>query len=188
MPDMRVDPYAPPTAELDGTRLLGGERAEMEQIRRAHLTHEARIRGASLFFILPAIALGLAAPMLFGTTLLDANTPVELITRGGAAILLGLIGALYGWVALGLRRLNPAVRTIATVLAAFMMLYIPIGTLFGAYIVYLLRSSKGGTVFTETYRTIREDTPHIVYRTSPIAWAALIALVGFLVASVLFAV
>ena len=82
---------------------------------------------------------------------------------------------------MGLRQLNAKVRIPTTVLAGLMMLSPPVGTGIGAYILYLLHSQKGRTVFSDTYREIRVATPHLVYRTSKVAWVALFLLVFGLV-------
>lgn len=176
---MRSDPYAPPTAELSDGVFLGGDQAEWEQIRRAHLTHEARIRSVSLFFTLPAIGLGLgsAGAAALGVGELQAGVVENVLFHAVIAFLLGLMSAVNGWVGLGLRRLNPPIRTIATVLTAFKMLMFPIGIPVFIYIIYLLQCANGALVFSEKYGAIRAATPHIVYRTSTLAWGVLIALI-----------
>ena len=41
----------------------------------------------------------------------------------------------------------------------------PIGTLINGYVLYLLLSQKGRTIFTDAYRRVVTETPHVKYRT-----------------------
>ena len=40
-------------------------------------------------------------------------------------------------------------------------------------------SEKGQIVFSDEYRRVIEQTPHIVYKTSVVVWILLLALIGF---------
>jgi len=65
----------------------------------------------------------------------------------------------------GLRTLKPWTRIPVAILSGLGMINIPIGTLFGGYILYLMLSEKGKIVFSEDYRRIIDATPHVKYRT-----------------------
>jgi len=139
------------------------------------------VRGVSLFFFLPAAAFALlGGGSLIATVVDDVPTYDRILTAAFGAGFSGL-AVLYAWVGRGLRQLNAKVRIPTTVLAGLMMLSPPVGTGIGAYILYLLHSQKGRTVFSDTYREIRVATPHLVYRTSKVAWVALFLLVFGLV-------
>ncbi len=109
------------------------------------------------------------------------------------ALLIGIgflaISILQFWVGLGLQKLIPWTRIAGIVFAAIGLLGFPIGTLISIYFLYLLVSKKGEYVFSDEYRQIREQTPHIRYKTSMILWIfvglivilALIAIIGLVV-------
>jgi hypothetical protein len=58
--------------------------------------------------------------------------------------------------------------------------------LINGYILYLVFSQKGKTVFSDEYQAVIQQTPHIKYRTSIIIWI-LLGLVALLLAIGLFA-
>ena len=68
--------------------------------------------------------------------------------------------------ALGLRKLKPNVRIPAIILSALGLFAIPVGTIIAIYMLYLLGSAKGRTVFSEEYAQVIAATPHIKYRSS----------------------
>ena len=59
------------------------------------------------------------------------------------------------------------------ILSGIGLLAFPIGTLINAYVLYLIFSAKGKMVFSDEYRAVIEQTPHIKYRTSIIVWIVL---------------
>ena len=98
-------------------------------------------------------------------------------------VFLGL-AALQIWAGIGLRRLSPWARIPSGILSGFGLLGFPIGTLINGYILYLLFSKKGTTVFSEEYKRAIAQTPHIKYRTSLVVWillGLLLLLIGGLV-------
>jgi hypothetical protein len=59
------------------------------------------------------------------------------------------------------------------ILSGLGLLGFPLGTLINGYILYLIFSQKGKTVFSEEYQAVIEQTPHIKYRTSILVWILL---------------
>jgi hypothetical protein len=96
-------------------------------------------------------------------------------------------GVFQGFVAVGLRRLQNWARIATVVISVIGLLGGLAGMWFGAlisgYILYLMLGEKGQIVFSENYKRVIEQTPHIQYKTSIIVWI----FVGLLFALVLFA-
>ena len=175
--DPSYDPYAPPSAQIGAA---GGDLGEAEAIRRQYLQHEALIRSVGCLYLwggvltLVITALGLVAlPFYF----LAANELSDTVRLMGISLLglpiYGGLGALNYWIGKGLRRLDPKVRTITTILLMIGLLGFPFGTALSLCFLYLLHSEKGRKVMTEEYQKIVEQTPHIEYKTSWVAWLAL---------------
>jgi hypothetical protein len=146
---------------------------ELQQIRKAHISHEASVKSVGLLYLLGA------ALMLLGCL-------GVIFTPGGDGFFVGLFAALFGvaqlWLGIGLRRLKPWARIGSGILSGLGLLAIPIGTIINAYILYLLFSKKGATVFSEDYQRVVAATPEIKYRTSIVIWIAvalLLVLIGF---------
>lgn len=107
---------------------------------------------------------------------------------GVAAILPALLLLVFGlaqwWVGSGLRALRPKVRIPAGIISGIGLLAFPIGTVINGYVLYLLFSQKGTTVFSDDYRRLIERTPQIQYKTSPVLWIVLALLLIFIVVMV----
>jgi len=139
--------------------------AAAEQTRRAHLSHEASVRSVGGLYLLGAVLVSL---LLLGITI----TPVVRIGLGELVIMLTcvVLGGVAGW---GVLRWKFWARFLAGVVALFGLLAFPVGTLINGYILYLLFSKKGATVFSAEYQRIIAQTPHVKHRTSVVAWVAL---------------
>jgi formate/nitrite transporter FocA (FNT family) len=61
------------------------------------------------------------------------------------------------------------------------LLYFPIGTLIGAYVLYLMFGQKGRQILSPTYQDIIAATPQVRYQRSTADWIALGVLVLLLV-------
>ncbi len=159
-----------------------------EETRRAYLHHEASIRSVGLvnlvgagiltLFILFGVVSMVAVFFVAGTRVANMASVVSL---GFTAIYVAL-AALMFWLGRGLRRLNPSVRIPSAVMAGIGLIGFPIGTLINAYILWLLLSAKGRMVFSEEYRRVVAETPHIRYRTAWWVWLLLALLVAGFVA------
>lgn len=179
---MDSNPYAVTTSTpMDAGQAVSGD---AEQVRRAHLSHEASIKSVGVLYMLGSIfSLFYGAVTVFaGTQSLmspdnalggEAMGPVEIIV---GAVVAG-VGLLQFYAALSMRSLNPNGKPVAIAVACLGLLGIPIGTLISAYILYLLLSEKGKVVFSPEYKAIIAATPHIRYRTSIIVWIFLILLI-----------
>ncbi|HAV64940.1 MAG TPA: hypothetical protein DCY13_21535 [Verrucomicrobiales bacterium] len=159
--------------------------SEAEQIRQDHINHEASVKAVGILYLIGGTfgligSLGLFV-MLSSTTTGDGPAESVVFTGGVAAVLLVFCGVQFA-AGLGLRRLRNWARIVAAILSALGLLSFPVGTLINGYILYLLLSKKGQMVFSEEYRQIIAQTPHIRYRTSTIVWIVL----GILVALILF--
>lgn len=159
-----VNPYAPTT---DVSEIFGGN--DDEQMRRQYLSHEASVRSLGVLYLIPAVlllvlAIGMA---VFGViSLFTGRFDEDVIPLVGVGVGYGLLGALYFYTGLGLRRLSKPARVIASIFSALGLLAIPFGTLISAYFLYLLLSQKGKVVFSTEYKRVIEKTPHIKYKTS----------------------
>lgn len=149
-----------------------------ELIRKENLKHEASIKSVGLLYFLAAAFLLLAGLM-------------SAISGQGEGILIGLLlivlGAAQLWVGIGLRSLKPWARIPTAILSGIGLIGFPLGTLINGYILYLVLSAKGKTVFSEDYQRVIEQTPHIKYRTSIVVWI-LLGLLLLLIGGALVAV
>jgi len=158
----------------------GVTNSSAEQIRNDHLKHEASIKSVGVLYFLAAAFLILA-----GVLGLTANQ--------GAGVGLGLfclaIGAAQIWVGIGLRGLKPWARIPTGILSGVGLLGFPLGTIINGYILYLIFSQKGKTVFSDDYQRVIEQTPHIKYKTSIVVWiflGLLLVLMGLGLVAALF--
>lgn len=148
--------------------------ADSERIRQDHIKHEASVKSVGFLYFLTAGFLILAS---VGGLVAPGNDAGVLV----AAFFLGLAGVQI-WVGVGLRRLKPWARIPTGILSGIGLLGFPLGTLINGYILYLVFSEKGKTVFSEDYQRVIQETPHIRYKTSIIVWillGLLLLLIGF---------
>jgi len=153
--------------------------SDVEQLRKEHISHEASVKSIGLLYFLGAAFLLLAA---VGFTAAPS-------ARSGLAIAALFVGlaALQIWTGVGLRRLRPWARIPSGILSGVGLLAFPIGTLINGYILYLLFSKKGATVFSDEYKQAIEQTPHIKYRTSIVVWIFVVLLLVLVVGGALIA-
>lgn len=173
------NPYAAPVGASQDP--YGGD---VEQIRKQHLSHEASIQGMGTLFLIGGVfgiigavmyaVMGIA--MLFGLQQNAAEAAVGAGFFGLFTVIAAVIGAFQFWTGLGLRRLKPYARIPGIILAAIGLLAVPLGTIISGYFLYLLVSQKGTFIFSPEYENIRNQTPHIKYKTSVIVWIFLILL------------
>lgn len=141
-----------------------------ESIRNDHLRHEASLQSAGiLYFLGGGLFLVLALALFFAGG--DG-------WMGGVFFLLIAIGTI--WTAVNLRKLKPSARVPVGLISGFGLLWIPIGTLIHGYILHLVFSKKGTFIMSEEYQGIRERTPHIKYRSSPLVVILLVILLGMI--------
>lgn len=173
MSSYSTNPYAAPTSSGYDVPIA---ESGSETIRKMHIGHEASIKSFGCLYALGAIFLVLAGIVVIiaGIGQIVSPNPNQPATTGLlllalSAVYLGL-GIAQGFVAWGLRKLNQVGRIGGTFFGAIGLLGIPIGTLISAYLLYLLWSEKGNTVFSPRYKRVIRATPHIKYKTSIIVW------------------
>jgi hypothetical protein len=146
-------------------------------LRQAHLGHEAALRAVGTLYDLgfAGCALGLVALVVA----VFARNSLALAPGGEdlpplllLALALGLAawGALSLWIGYNLRHLRRPVIVPVTVASVLGLINFPFGTLINGYILYLLHSAKGKTVFSDEYRAAIAATKEMKYRTSLLAW------------------
>lgn len=162
---------------------------ESEEIRRKYLNHEASVKSIGVLYFLGGF-FGLILTPIYCLGGINAfmNAPPDNPAMLGSAIALLFFGLIFAvltilqlWSGWGVRRLQPSARIGAGIVAAIGLIGFPIGTLISAYFLYLLFSEKGKFVFSDTYKQVVEQTPHIRYKTSIIVWiflAILLLLLG----------
>ena len=84
--------------------------------------------------------------------------------------------------------LNPKIRIAGVVLACIGLIGFPIGTLVNAYILYLLLSKKGKYIFSDEYKEIILETPHVKYKMSKIVLFFAWLMVGLMLLAVFFTI
>jgi hypothetical protein len=148
-----------------------------ERIRLEHIKHEASLKSVGFLYFL-------GAPFVLLAGVIGISSPASTSRILPSMLFLGLV-ALQLWGGIGLRRLQPWARIPSGILSGIGLLGFPIGTLISGYILYLLFSKKGATVFSEDYKRIIAETPHIKYRTSIVLWILLVLLLVLIGAGVL---
>lgn len=173
---LEFNPYQPPSAgiPLPSTQVAG----EAEAIRKEHLTTETNIRGIGCLWMLSLpLAVAVAANLFVGGSTMGG---MELGITG----LLVLLMLTQGVVGIMLRKLNPAARVPAIVLASIGLIGFPLGTLISVLILLALCRAKGKRVLSPGYNEIRAATPHIKYKTPVWIWAFLIIILLAVLAAV----
>ena len=175
---------APETAYEDVDAPL----SEAERIRKEHLSHEASVKSVgSLYLLGGLLSLLIFVGILFGGMSGPGGVdPVAIVVVVFSTMMsVGML--ITAW---GLQKLHFWARVVSTVISVIGLAGFPIGTLINGYILYLLWSPKGTMVFSEQYKEIIAQTPHIKYKTSLIVWTFLILLlivIGMGVVALLFA-
>ncbi|HEY8537676.1 MAG TPA: hypothetical protein VIL28_02345, partial [Steroidobacteraceae bacterium] len=181
-------PYAPPEARVAD---VAAPTSAEEEIRRAHVKHEASVRAVGLLYIFGSVLL------VFSGLVLLAMGPSALMPETGELppgfgyFFADFIGAIY--IGLGVfsfivgravRRFRPWARIAGIVLSVLGLAGFPIGTIINAYFLYLFASAKGRRIFEPDYPAIVAATPHIKYRTSIIVWILLAILILAILAAI----
>jgi hypothetical protein len=155
-----ANPYAPPAARVDDVPA----NSAADALRREHISHESSIKAVGLLFYLGGALVTIGA----------ATALVSLVSSGAMApmlplalVALGLAQLFAGW---GVRRLRVSGRNVGGAISVLGLLKFPYGTMINAYILYLLFSKKGRTIFSPEYKDVIAATPDIKYRTSILIW------------------
>ena len=204
---MSDNPYAPSGSSYGDASLDANfDLSQAELIRKSHLSHEANIQGFGCLYTLGGILGILGAIFYVGIGILVMAGGVVpkglesmVFAAGGDQLVSGglttLVGVIFLAIAVAqlfagrsMQTLNPSGKILAIVVAAIGMLQFPCGTLISGYLLYLLVSAKGRTVYSSAYKEVMQATPHIRYRTSIIVWIFLFILIGVILLGVLAAI
>jgi hypothetical protein len=152
------------------------------EIRTSHLEHEASIRGIGLLYYFVSSFMFVTASLLaFISFMAKEAPPLSPLQLSWVLIFLSALGIFYWTLARGIRRLHRWIRIPSTILSLIGLVGIPLGTLINGYILYLLHSKKGVTVFSPEYKRIIAETPQVAYKSSRgLVLVALILVGGFL--------
>jgi hypothetical protein len=204
---MSDNPYAPSGSSYGDASLDANfDLSQAELIRKSHLSHEANIQSFGCLYTLGGILGILGAIFYVGIgifVMAGGVVPEELASMvfgaGGDRLVSGglttLVGVIFLAIAVAqlfagrsMQTLNPSGKILAIVVAAIGMLQFPCGTLISGYLLYLLVSAKGRTVYSSAYKEVMQATPHIRYRTSIIVWIFLFLLIGIILLGVVGAI
>ena len=172
MSDTAASPYAAPASNVEDVSAT----PEAEAIRREHISREASIKSVGILYYLGGALLTLVGG--FALVAPRGDTGIFMLVF----VPLGVGQVFVGW---GLRGLRKWAQIASCVISGLGLLAFPAGTLINGYILYLLLSKKGRTVFTPEYQDVIAATPHVKYRTSIIVWIFLALLVGLMLLAVL---
>lgn len=157
--------------------------AESEAIRRAHLNHEASIKSwGFLQMVGGVITLAVGGFVVAG--ILSDGIEASLSISGAFALGAVAYGGILLWLGIGLRKLRPGARIGSAILAGIGLLGFPVGTLINGYVLYLLLSQKGRTIFSDAYRRVVTETPHVKYRTPVWVWILVVLVVLALIGAI----
>ena len=204
---MSDNPYAPSGSSYGDASLDANfDLSQAELIRKSHLSHEANIQGFGCLYTLGGILgiLGAISYVGIGIFVMAGGVVPKglesmVFAAGGDQLVSGglttLVGVIFLAIAVAqlfagrsMQTLNPSGKILAIVVAAIGMLQFPCGTLISGYLLYLLVSAKGRTVYSSAYKEVMQATPHIRYRTSIIVWIFLFILIGVILLGVLAAI
>jgi hypothetical protein len=150
---MDHNPYQPPTSSQPPPVI-----SQAEAIRREHINCETNARTLGGLYIIGGTLLLIGG--LAGVIGKDHEAgAIEM----GICILLGVGNLVLGR---ALRKLQPAARIIACILAGIGLLAFPIGTAIGIIILVSFLGAKGRMVFSPEYKEIIAATPHVKVKTS----------------------
>ncbi|QJE99043.1 hypothetical protein [Luteolibacter luteus] len=166
---MDANPYAAPVAAVTGEVPLP---SDPEEIRRAHIAHEASVRSVGTLYFLGAM--GMTVWTITNAHALITGSELAKESAWGLVAILAVITALQYWMGIGLRRLRKPARAVAAIFSAIGLIAVPIGTVISAYVLYLLMSRKGSMVFSSGYQEVIAATPDVKYKTSKVVWAVLL--------------
>ena len=196
-PQMSVNPYAEPvnpyaaSASTLTPSIYSSETAigDVVQFRQNHLSHESAIKGFALlyaissgFSILVALAIVCIGALALTTGASSAVAVIAIVY----SIAYFFAGGLAGLVSHGLYRLSDVGKIGGAIFAALSLCALPFGTALGAYLLYLIFSSKGNIVFSERYRSAVKETPQIRATIPIFVWVVLAVMALFFVAGAAF--
>ncbi len=167
-----LNPFEAPTVDA---ALPADERSIEEQTRRAHLPTESRLRSISALFVIAALG-ALGVGFVRSSRGVRSGEVEELL----AGLAFCAVGVVVLMTAVGLWRIDRRARFVAVALALPLLIQPPVLTALAVYIMFILLSKKGETVFSEAYAAVIAATPDIRLTSGPIARGILAVLAGVL--------
>lgn len=189
-----MDSPNPYEARVPGSTTLPVPKLENAQaIRESHIDHEAVIRSIGYLHILSGILIGIASLLLLWRTVdelvsspsndryvSNAKTMIPLCTLGCSLAIFQILAGFR------CRSIHSKARVSITILAAFSLCVVPVGTILGTYTYYLLYSSKGEAIFSKDYQFVIKETPNIKPRFSLLAWPLIATMLGLVALNVAY--
>lgn len=160
---------------MENTQSSFGERPEYESVRQKYHITEANVKSFGLFTLMAAaLCFVLAASRAY------SDTPEGLIKPPSVAefTLWGIFSFITG---IGLIRLSTWARIPAIVFSCFALVHFPMGTLFGALMLYAILNPKAAMVFSGEYKQIIANTPQVRHRTSAFCYMLLFLFIVFFI-------
>ncbi|MBI4821867.1 MAG: hypothetical protein HY791_36750 [Deltaproteobacteria bacterium] len=147
LPRIQVPAYEPKTVLMD-------VRPHVHR-RESYLVHEVRIKVIALFQLLSItnVPSGILR-IVSGLTSNDLSSTIS-------GILTLAFGVVLVWSGLLLWRLERRGAMMASILSTLSLLVFPLGTVVGAYILWVFHSKKGRVVLSPEYQKVVELTPHL---------------------------
>jgi len=146
------NPYEAPKSEI-----AIPEDSELVKIRKAHISVEESVKAMGGLYIITGIiivivAISVAFTMRDKTVSMIAVVAISIIVAVGCFITGRDMGRFILWT-----------RIPTLVITTPVLLLFPVGTLIGAYVLYLIIGKKGRFVFTKAYQEIIAATPDVKY-------------------------
>lgn len=165
-----ANPYAAPAgalAPVDGS--------DMELERRDHRTHEARVRGLGVAWMVQGVVrvLGAVIPARAAWEQAESATSPGLWTTAGLMAAVGVATILSG---VGVRRLQQWGWILGMLTSLVGLIYVPMGTVLSLWAMGLLLAPKGLRIFAPDYAELQAQTPDVSWEPKPIP-AMIVALV-----------
>ena len=175
-----MNPYAVSAAPANyGAAQSDSFSGDAASVRRNLISHESAIKGFGLlyaigagFYIFIAVAATIFGLFVFASFPKDAGPAIGTMMLIYAAVYF-TIGTLVGLVSTGLYKLSDVGKIGGSIFSVLGLCAVPIGTLLGAYMLYLMFSEKGNYIFSQRYRSIVKQTPHIKCHTPVFVWIIL---------------
>jgi hypothetical protein len=165
-----MDPYAPPKAELADYEPSGNEAT-----RRSLIAHEVQLKSIGTLYVFVATNAALIGGLAYAAASTAPFPPWTVAALFAVACACGALG-------FGFRALRPWVRAPGAIAAGLGMIVPPVGTLIGAYVLYLMFCARGRAILAPGYAAIVAATPQVKYRRTIGDWIAIAFVIAIVAA------
>ncbi len=171
------NPYAAPPQQL--TDPSPGD-SDDEVMRRTYLSHETTVKSIGICYL------------FFGAVVFSGAVGMALVPRQPgdliAAVFIGVVAPIAGFAFMvtgyGMHQLRRWSRPPTGLISGIGLIGVPFWTLINGYILYVVFCARGRTVFSDEYREIIRQTPHIRYNGWIVVWILFTILVALMGAAV----